>query len=185
MYLVVHCPIDGRTRLHILQHPGICTDNTMVANGDSPKHSGIGIYYYIILNNGVTCYTFNRITLIIQWKALGPKCDALIQFYVIANDTSLSDNDARAVVDGKIFANRRTWMDVYACLRVRHLCQHARNERHFHLEKLMSNAVIGERFNHGVARNNLCSALGCGVTIESCRHIGAKNSTQFGEFFDK
>ncbi len=52
---------------------------------------------------------------------------------MVADDTSLSDDNTRAVVDGKILANLGTGMDVNTGLRVGLLGDDAWNDRYVQL----------------------------------------------------
>ena len=103
--------LDARVGGHVVGNPDVASDDRVVADGDTAEDGGIGIDRDVILDDGVTRHVEN-ITVLIIFETLSTEGNALIEGDVIANDTRLANDDASAVVDGEIFANLGTRMDV-------------------------------------------------------------------------
>ena len=150
----------------------------MVADGDTAEDGGVGIYRDIILDDGVTRHVEN-IAVLIVLETFCTKGNALIECDVIANDTRLSNDDASAMVDGEIFANLCTRMDVDARLGMGLLSDDTWNNGHFQFMQLVGNAVVCHRVDDGIAEDDL-TIVGCGrVVVEHRLNVGIEQAFDF------
>ena len=92
--------------------------------------------------------------------------NALVQLHVLADVASLADDDAGAVIDEKARADRCPWVDVDTRFGVRILGHHSRDVRHPEQLQLVRHAVGADRFEAGIAEDNLVVALRCRVAPE-------------------
>ena len=53
----------------------------------------------------MTRYALDGMPLVVEWEAAGTECDALVEFYIVADDTCGADDDTCAVVDGEVMAD--------------------------------------------------------------------------------
>ena len=109
--------------------PDVTTDGGMVADGDTTQDGSVGIDGDVVLNHWVTGYV-EDVAVFVVLKALGTEGDSLIEGDVVPDDAGLADDDACTVVDGEIFANLGTRMDVDAGLGVDQLGDDAWNDGH-------------------------------------------------------
>jgi hypothetical protein len=58
--------------------------------------------------------TLDGVTRLVEREAAGTQRHALVDLHVAPDDTSLADDDTRAVVDGEIFADGGTGVNVDA-----------------------------------------------------------------------
>ena len=83
----------------------------------------------MVFQNRVTRQV-NRPTLLVVFKILRTKRNSLIENDMRANNSCLSDDNTRSVVDTEVLSDLRGWMDIYSRAAMRHLGQHARQTRH-------------------------------------------------------
>ena len=86
---------------------------------------------------------FHQFAVRVLREAARAQRNPLVELYMAANDAGLADDNARAVVDEEPRANRRAWMNVDACPRVRVFAHGARNQRDLPLVQDMRKTVHG------------------------------------------
>ena len=133
----------------------------------------------------MTWDALDRIAVLVEGKALGTECHALIEFDVLADDTSLADDDTRTVVDGERGTDGGSRMDVHAGLGVGHLCHHARNQRHTHRKQLVSDTEDRQRLDDRVASQYLRHARRSGITIVGGHHVGGEDAAHSRQAADE
>ena len=105
--------LDAGVGGYIVGHPDVATDDGVVADGDTAKDAGITVDGDIILDDGMTRYV-EHVSVSVFLEALGTQRHTLIERHMTADDTGLADNHACTMINGKVFANLRTGMDVDA-----------------------------------------------------------------------
>ena len=143
----------------------------MVSDGDTSEDRGVGIDRHVILDNRMTRYV-QHVAVLIIFEALGTKGHTLIECHVVADDTRLTNDHTRAVVDGEILSDGGTRMDVDTSLRVRQLCDDTGDDRYLQLMQFMGDAVVRHRIHHGIAEDHLSVVRGGRVVVEHRLHIG-------------
>ena len=111
--------LDAGVGGHIVSHPDVAADNRVVADGNAPKDTRVTVDGDIVLDDRMTGYV-EHVSVGVFLETLGTQCHTLIKRHVTADDASLADNNSSTVVNGKVFANLSTRMNVNACLR---MCQ--------------------------------------------------------------
>ena len=126
-----------------------------------------------------------HIAIRIVLKALGTEGHTLIQRHVGTDDTGLTDDDARAVVDGKIFTYLRPWMDVDTRLGVSLLSDDTRQDGNLHTVQDVGNTVVGHSIHHGVTEDDLTIGLRGRVVVEHRLNIGIQQPFDLWQFVNK
>ena len=98
----------------------------------------------MVFQDGVTG-DVQHVTVLVVLKALGTQCYTLIQRDMIADDSRFADNHTRTVVDGKVLANRSSWVYVDTRFAVCLLCNDTWDDGHLQLVQLMCYAVVRHR----------------------------------------
>ena len=83
----------------------------MMANSYSAQDRSVTINGDIVFYDGVTGHV-EDIALLVVLEALGTQRDTLIEGDMRANNASLANHDARTVVNGKIFADLCSRMNI-------------------------------------------------------------------------
>ena len=84
-----------------MRNPEVATDGGVVANLDAAKDGGISIDHHIISDDRMTGNALDQRAVFFLWEVLGSESNALIECHIIAQDSSSTYDDARAMVDGK------------------------------------------------------------------------------------
>ncbi len=121
---------NALTGCNVAREPHIGTDDRTFADDHTPQDGGIGIDDDTVFEYGMSQVVLDGITVFVERKTFGPQSHAVIALYVIADDASGTDADARAMVDGEMTADLCGGMYVYPRFAVSHFCDDARNERH-------------------------------------------------------
>ena len=90
---------------------------------------------------------------------------ALIDFDVVSDFGCLADDDARAVVDKEILADRRARVDVDTRQAVGVLCHDARNQRHAEQKQLVRNTRCQDREKPGIGADDFVLVVRRGVAV--------------------
>ena len=126
-----------------------------------------------------------HIAVLVILKALGTKRDTLIESDMIADDTRLADDDTRAVVNGEIFADLCTRMDVNTCLRMGQLGDNTRYDGNTQLVQLMGDTVVRHSVHHRITENHLAIVGSSRVVVEHGLYVGIEQSLDFGKCIEK
>ena len=105
--------LDAGVGSHVVGHPDVAADNGVVADSDTTQDAGIAVDGDIVLNDGMAG-DVEHVAVGVFLEALRTQRHTLIKSYVTADDTGLTDNNACTMINGKVFANLRTGMDVDA-----------------------------------------------------------------------
>lgn len=176
--------LDARVGGHVVGNPDVASDDRVVADGDTAEDGGIGIDRDVILDDGVTRHVEN-ITVLIIFETLSTEGNALIEGDVIANDTRLANDDASAVVDGEIFANLCTRMDVDTRLRMCLLGDDTWDDGHFQFMQFVGYAIVRHGVDDGIAEDDL-TVVGCGrVVVEHGLNVGIEQAFDFRQCVDE
>ena len=90
---------------------------------------------------------------------------------MIANDRGLANDYTRAVIDGEIFANLCSGMDVNTRFRVSQFRNDSWNHGHLQFVQFVGHAVVRHRVHHRIAENYLAVVGGSRVVVEHGLHI--------------
>ena len=113
-----------------------------------------------------------RLSVVINLEILGTQRNTLVERNMIADNTSLANHHARAVVDREILSYLRTRMDVDARCRMSLLGDDARNNGNPHEQQLMSQTIAQHGLHHGIAEHHLANIVDGRVVLEHRLHIG-------------
>ena len=107
--------LDARMRGHAVGDPDVTTDHGVMADGDATQDRGVGINGNVILDNGVT-RNIQHISIFIVTETLSTQGYTLIECYMIADDSGLTDDHTCTVINSELLTNLGAWMDVDTCL---------------------------------------------------------------------
>ena len=105
--------LDAGVGSYIVRHPDVAADNGVVADGDTAQDAGIAIDGDVVLDDGMAG-DVEHVAVSVFLEALGTQCHTLIERHVAADDTGLANNHSSSMINGKVFANLCTGMDVDA-----------------------------------------------------------------------
>ena len=72
-------------------------------------------------------------------------------------------------------------MYVYSRFRVGHFGHHARYQRHAKQYQLVGYAIVCQRFDYRIARNDFAAACGCRVAVVCRLYVGGENLAYVGQ----
>lgn len=169
----------------VFRHPYVAADDRSFADGDAAEYGGIAVDDDVVFEYGVACDAFDGVSVIVKGKALGTEGDALIEFHVVANDASGSNDDACAVVDGEVVPYLCARMDVDACLAVCDLCDDAWYERYAEQQQLMCYPIAGDGFDDRVAADDFAIGAGSRIAVVGCLNVGCQYAAHVGQALDE
>ena len=105
--------------------PDVTTHHRIMPDGDPSKYGGIGINGHMITDNLMSRHV-DRPSIIIDLEILRTQSDSLVNRHMVAYDTSLTDDDTRTMVDGEIFSDLCSRVDIDAGSRMRPLGEDSR-----------------------------------------------------------
>lgn len=120
-----------------------------------------------------------------KWETLGAEGDTLVELDITPDDTCLANDDTRTVVNREILTDVGTGVDVDTCLGVSKLGHEARDEGHAHETELVSDTIVGEATDDGVAGDDLCMTVRRRVTVVSRYDIGSEDTTDLRQTADE
>ena len=150
-----------------------------MADSNATEDGSIGINGDVVLDDGVARH-IKYVAVGIVLEALGTKGNTLVKGDVVADDTRLADDDTSAVVNGKVFANTGTGMDIDTGLGVGLLGDDAWQNGYLHEVKCMSDAVVGHSIDDRIAEDDFTIGLGGRVTVEHGLNVGVKHTLNIG-----
>ena len=103
-----------------MRKPYITTDDRALYDSHASQNRRVAIHGHVALENRVA-RAIDHIAFIVIFETLGTECNTLIQTHMVADDTSLTDNDTRTMVDTEIFSDRSSGMTIYTSLGVSQL----------------------------------------------------------------
>ncbi len=111
-----------------MSEPDVASYRGMVADGNATENRGVGIDSDRVFDDGVARH-IKHVALLVVFEILRSEGDTLIESDMVANDTGLADDDTSAMVNGEIFADGGSRMDVDAGLGVSQLGDDAGDDR--------------------------------------------------------
>ena len=175
---------DARIGRDVVRQPDVTTDGGMVANGNAAQDGSVGIAGDMVLDDGVARHVEDVASFVVL-EALGAKGDTLIEGDMVADDAGLTDDDACTVVDGEIFANLGSRMNVDAGLGVCQLGDDSWNDGHSQLMELMGNTIVCHGVHDGIAEDDF-AIVGCSrVAVEHGLYVGIEQTLDFGQRVDE
>ena len=172
-------------RGNIFGNPYIATNNRIVAYRDAAKDGAIAVDDNIILEDGVTVNALNGVPLSIEREALGTKGYALIEFYMIAEDAGGTNDNTRAMVNGKMTSNGSGRVYINARLAMGHFGDNARDEGYAKKVQFVSYAIVADSTYGWITTDHLAIARGCRITFIGCNYISSKQATQVGQTYNE
>jgi len=115
---------------------------------------------------------FHECAIRIHFEPPRPERHRLIQANTLADHGRLADDDAGSVIDEAAAADPGARVDVHAGGRVRHLRDHARDERGPQLVQGVRQPVIGDRLHTGIADQDLLDAPGRRIAAVRGNDVG-------------
>ena len=97
----------------------------------------------------------------------------------------LADDDAGAVVDEEVVADRGAGMDVDAGAAMGPLAHHARDERDRELVQQVGEAVDGDRLQAGVAKDDFGGRFARRVAVVGGLHVGGEQFANLGKLLEE
>ena len=143
-------------------------------------NSGCSVARDVVFEHGVA-RKVKRPPVGVVLEILGAEGDALVEHHVIADDGSGSDDDARAVVDGEVFADLRARMDVDTGGGMRHLREEARGHGDLQVQQLMRRAVVEHHLDAGVAEHDLRAVFDGGVILGDGFYVSVEQPGNQGD----
>ena len=116
--------------------------------------------------------SLDGVAVFVQLKALRAERDALIELHMLADGRRLADDDAGAVVDKEVVADRCARVDVDAGELVGVFGHHARQHGDAHFVQPVRHAVNADGFKRGVGEHDLVAAHRGGVAVVSGLNVG-------------
>jgi len=104
---------------------------------------------------------------------------------MVADDASLTDDDAGAVVDSKILTDGGARMYVNAGLGVGLFGDNARDDGHAELMELMCDAVVDHGVDDGIAEDYLTVVWGSRIVVEHGLYVGVEQSLDLRKGVDE
>ena len=111
--------------------------------------------------------------------------DTLIESHIATNDAGFANDNSRAVVDGKGFANLCSRVNVDACLSVRQFADDARQNGNFGAEQGIRHTIVQNGFHRRVAQNDFRKTRRSGVAFKDGFDIEPDETAQLGDTFHK
>lgn len=141
-------------RFNVFVDPHISANHRVVTDRYAPQDRGVGVDPHIILDYWMT-RNIDRITKLIEPKALGTQRHTLIDNHIFANDRRLANHHACTVVDSEVTCNGRSRVNINSTLRVSNLSYHSRNNRHPQLMQTMSYTMVRNSHHRWITQHNL------------------------------
>ena len=117
------------TRWDIFRYPDVTADGRSGTNMDLADQCRVGIDRDMIAQDGMTGNAANGVPLLVRRELRTGQADSLENTHMVAYHARLANDRARAMVNGEMMTDHRTRVNVNPGLRMRHLCDHTRNER--------------------------------------------------------
>ena len=128
---------------HIVSYPHIGTDNGSFSHGNASENGCIGIDNYIVVKYGVTGIILHWISIDIQRETFSSQGNPLVELDIFTNNTSRTDNDPRTMVNGEVFADFCSRMNIDTSFAVCQLRDNTGDKWHTQFVELVSNTVTG------------------------------------------
>ena len=103
-----------------------------MTNGNASQYRGIGVDGDMILNDGVAWHV-EHIALFVVFETLSTERHSLIKGDVVADDSGFADDYTCSMVNGKVFTDGGSGVNVNTGLRVSLLGDDTRDDGYFQL----------------------------------------------------
>ena len=123
----------------------------------------------------------DRHAVLVERETLRAERHALVEADARAEDCSLADDDAGAVVDEEALADLRARVDVDARARVRELRDDAGEQRDAELIERVREPVVRDRRDARVAEEDFVDASRGGVAVVGCANVGLEQASDVGQ----
>ena len=147
------------------------------------QNGRVGIDDYVIFYYRVSRLV-DRVAVGVELETLCPKGDSLVETYVVADNASLADYNACAVVYAEIIPDFRLRMNVNSCAGVGHLRDHSRNYGYSYFRKNVCETVMSHCYYRGIAKNHFLIILCRGIGVENCFYVSPELTFQFWDLSD-
>ena len=171
----LRCGDDLLSSLDAVGQPDVAADDGIVSDtGISAQDGCAGIDDHVVPDVGMSLQTLDGVSVFIQRETLRTEGDALVQFDMMSDHSSLADYDACTMVDEKVTADGRAGMDVDSGKPVGVFRHHPRQERDFHLVKLMGETIDADRLERRIGQDDLTLACSCRISFVGRPDIGVQ-----------
>ena len=173
-------------RLDAAGEPDAGADHRVVAH-DRPaaENRGVGVDDDAVFERRMPLLPANQLALSVGREAEGAEGHALVELHVLADVARLADDDAGAVIDEEIAADRGAGVNVDAGAAMSPLAHHAGNERDADLVQQVSEAIDGDRFETGVAKNDFRRRFAGGVAVVGGLNVGGEDFAQLWKLIEE
>ena len=113
---------------NVLIDPYIPSDDSSFADGDAAKNCRIRVDDNVVFQYRMAENPLNWFPFFVERKAFGAESNSLIQFYIVANNSSLSNYHTGAMVDRKSVSDGCTRVNIDSCFGMCHFCNDTGNE---------------------------------------------------------
>ena len=133
----------------------------------------------------MTLNTFDRVSIGIERKTFSSEGNALIHFYIIADNGSFANYHSGTMIDGKEIANSSARMNIDSGFGMRHFGNDTRDKRHIEFQQRIGYAVVADSANTWITKNHFAETFSCGVAIEGSQHISMQFFAYGGKLTNK
>jgi len=183
--LSLFCLNDLLAWLRAFGYPDVAAYHGALSESDASQDRRITVNDDVILEYRVTGNAFDGIAVVVQRETLRAERNALIQFDIVANDASRSNDNTSSVVDGEVMTYLSSRMDVNSCFAMGHFSNDARNQGHAQKQEFVGNSVAANRLDDRIATDDFAIRLGCRITIISRFDVRSEDASQFWHATDK
>lgn len=166
-------------------YPDVAAYGGASSDGDASEYACVAVNDDVVFEYGVSGDAFDGVSVVVEGETFCTECDALVEFYVIADDACGSDDYACSVVDGEVVSYLGAGMYVDACFAVCHFADDAWDEGHAKEQEFVGDAVAADGFDDRIATDDFAVRLGCGVAVVCCFDVGGEDASQFRQSFDE
>ena len=126
-----------------------------------------------------------HVAVLVVFEAFSSQCHTLIERYVVTDDTCFTNYHTRAVINGKVFTDSGTGMNVDTRFRVGPFRDDARNDGHLQFVQLVGDTIVCHSVNYWIAEYHLSEIRSSRIVVEHRLDIRIEQSFDFGQFVDK
>src|SRR4030095_9873483 len=153
-------------------------------HGFATQNRGSGVNRHVILDRWVAFSPFFDFAVLVFLKAARAERNRVVKLNTRADLRRLADHYASAMIDEKIFADLRAWMNIDAGSAVRPLRHDSWNQWHL-IVKHVGQSINRNGFQSRIRENDLLVAFCSRVPFVGCVDIGPKHATYRRQLLQK
>ena len=169
-----------------MREPHVAADHAVVADaGHAAENRRPGVDDDVVPDVRMALDALDGVAVFVQLEALCAERDALIELHVLADGRRFADDDAGAVVDEKVVADRRAGVDIDTGELVGIFGHHARQHGDAHFVQPVRYPVNADRFKRGIGEHDLVAAHCGGIAVVSGLNVGFQAGLDLRDLFKK